>query len=148
MSPGMLKKSPTMVPTTAPARAAQLAPTRFAPRLAAMKSTTKVSTVRIARTLIVNQPTFSKRSAQAATSSPRKTSGAPGIAGSTVPTTPTTTSATASSMRTGSVSMTLLSLRLDTHLEPAAEDLPAQLQVPPLVQFAVQDVVMVGHDPA
>ena len=41
----------------------------------------------------VNQPTFWNPSAQAATSSPTKTSGAPGSAGITVPMMPTTTRA-------------------------------------------------------
>ena len=55
----------------------------------------------------VNQPTIWKTSAQAAQTSPRKTSGAPGNAGSTVPAIPSSTRTTANTQTgfsTGSTS--------------------------------------------
>src|SRR4051794_38394182 len=83
---------PPSPPAAAKKSAAQLAPTRFAPRLDAKKSTTKLNNVSTARIARVSHPTFWKPSAHAATSNPTKTSGAPGIAGITVPTIPATTS--------------------------------------------------------
>src|SRR5436309_15391043 len=147
MKPGRPKKSPTIAPTAAQKSAAQLAPTRRAPRLAAKKSTTKLSSVSSARIERVNHPTFWNPSAHAATSNPTKTSSGPGIAGITVPMMPTTTRRAPTSRRRFSAPA-IVPLSLRAQLERTAQALPAELHEPPLVERPVTDVVVIGNDPS
>src|ERR1700688_208522 len=91
-TPGREKNRPTTPPTTAPKTARPLAPTRRAPWRVAQSSMAKEPRVSSASSDSVTAPTFWKPAMQAPTSSPRKTSGAPGISGSTAPTSPAATS--------------------------------------------------------
>ncbi|KAG0743411.1 hypothetical protein G6F24_016274 [Rhizopus arrhizus] len=91
-----MKNRPTMLPTKVPQSAFRLAPTRCAPTTVASTSTSSESRVSTPSTTRVGQPTWTKPSAQAASSSPMNTSGMPGRAGRMIPAMPTRTKMTAS----------------------------------------------------
>src|ERR1700724_3488698 len=122
-TPGREKKRPTTPPRTAPKTARPLAPTRRAPWRVAQSSMAKEHRVSSASNDSVTGPTRWKPSIQAPTRSPRKTSGAPGSSGSTVPTRPAATSRPASShsgARSSALGGTTAKTATRTASQPAA----------------------------
>src|SRR5262245_16895864 len=90
-TPGKPRKNPTRMPARAPIIARLEAPNRFAPNIVAQKSTPYVRRASKPRIASVHLPTKAKFSTHAATNSPAKISGAPGIAGRTTPAKPVVT---------------------------------------------------------
>jgi hypothetical protein len=95
--PGMEKGSPANVPTVAPKSALPLAPTFFAPKAVATKSTPIATMARTPVIPIVGQPRRVKSLAQAPRSTPINIKGEPGSAGKIVPATPAAMHTTATS---------------------------------------------------
>src|ERR1700674_837762 len=162
-TPGRKKNRPITPPRKAPKTARPLAPTRWAPWRAAQSSMAKEPRVSRASSTSVTTPTRWKPSIRAPTSSPRKTSGAPGSSGSTAPTIPAATSRPATSHSTELSSA--LAGRTATANQPAAASSAPRIAGPgrraqrtggprmepveaAAVQPPVRKVVVVGDDAA